>query len=1273
MKKILAAALISMLIAPSISLAFSTSATSPATASGWTNSTNVFTSNDVRATRNISTGGGVTPALLVSNFGFAVPANAIIKGFAVAVERSHNGSGLTTLDDNSVRLMKALSAVGSNLATGTNWGTSDSTATYGNSTNMWGTTWTVAEVNNSGFGLSLAADCATCGIIDRDAQVDHVTINAFYTLPQIILPSVIPAKTYGDADFDPAYTGGASGNPVTYSSTTPAVCTVVANQIHIVAAGTCTFNANQAGTAGDYEAATQVTTNLPIAQKELTVTGVTAGDKVYDNTNTATLTSAGTVSGRAPGDAAAQVNVTLTGSTATFADEHVGAGKVVTVTTLPLTGTKAASYILPPANINSPTASIGARPLTVTAQAATKTYDGNTTSVVVPLVTSGTVQAGDTAAFTQAFDTENVGLGKTLTASGIVTDGNSGNNYTYTFVTNASGEIEIKLLTEASFTNAGTEVYDPTNAREFNGSASVLPADVKIASTDVVSGDDVTFAHVSAAFNNSTVAAGKTVTIEDISISGGVDAPNYGLGFDGGNGMDATTTAGITDTTAPTVTLGGASPADGSFQNVDSATFEFTVGDTASSIGSVECKLDGGAYAACVTPVALSGLSAGVHTFFVRATDTSPNPSANTSVPSVPGSQRSFTVDLTAPTVASITSSASNPTNANPIPFTVNFSESVTGVDVTDFTATNGTVSTVTPVTPSQYTVDVTPTVDGLVTLSFDGGTATVTDLATNPATGTASLSRTYDSTAPTLTVDSGPADGGFINTPGATFTFSTNGVTVECKADGGVYGFCDSVTSFGMGANATPPSADFLHGEVHTFTVKASDPLGNFAEIIRTFTIDTNAPSVVLTTSAPVFPLYGNSSPITVTATFNEPVTGVDIADFVVTNGTTSNFVASTPTVYFVDVTPTADGLITINLPASSAQDVATNPNTAATQLDVNYDATAPTLAFAVEPPVLTNDNTLDFDFTSSDVTSGVATCTMDVDGGGPFPCPVGPFISAVLADGVYPVTFVVTDNAGNVLTLIKTITVDATAPLLLQVTPVPTPTFPADPRPYSYESSEAGTAVLGGGCSGNGSALFGLNSIGLGTLTAGTYNCTIIVTDAAGNASLPLAMSAFEVKDLPGNGPVTSGGASFPVAGGIQQGGSNGPTQGTTGIAVNIPTPSSPQSGDSTTGGSGVAVTTEGTLAVNPSGLTPPPTVAVSSTGTGQAAGGTPKQVKTKSAGTPKMIVKGKSSPIAKSAPKAKSSDKTPETAPQTQTASASQASQGFWSWIKSVIFGN
>ncbi len=59
-------------------------------------------------------------------------------------------------------------------------------------------------------------------------------------------------------------TGGASGNPVTFTSTTTGVCTVTGSTVTGLAAGTCTIAANQAGNTS-YNAATQVTQNITIA------------------------------------------------------------------------------------------------------------------------------------------------------------------------------------------------------------------------------------------------------------------------------------------------------------------------------------------------------------------------------------------------------------------------------------------------------------------------------------------------------------------------------------------------------------------------------------------------------------------------------------------------------------------------------------------------------------------------------------------------------------------------------------------------------------------------------------------------------------------------------------------------------------------------------------------------------------------------------------------------------------------------------------------------
>ncbi len=87
-----------------------------------------------------------------------------------------------------------------------------------------------------------------------------------------------------------------------------------------------------------------------------------------------------------------------------------------------------------------------------------------------------------------------------------------------------------------------------------------------------------------------------------------------------------------------------------------------------------------------------------------------------------------------------------------------------------------------------------------------------------------------------------------------------------------------------------------------------------------------------------------------------------------------------------------------------------------------------------------------------------------------------------------------------------------DQMAPILAEVTPVATPTNNNTPN-YTFSSNEAGTITYAGGCIGAiTDAVVGDNTITFDTLNDGTYDsCTITVTDAVGNESLPLSVSAF------------------------------------------------------------------------------------------------------------------------------------------------------------------
>ena len=111
---------------------------------------------------------------------------------------------------------------------------------------------------------------------------------------------------------------------------------------------------------------------------------------------------------------------------------------------------------------------------------------------------------------------------------------------------------------------------------------------------------------------------------------------------------------------------------------------------------------------------------------------------------------------------------------------------------------------------------------------------------------------------------------------------------------------------------------------------------------------------------------------------------------------------------------------------------------------------------------------------------------------------------------------TITVTDSAGNASSAlsVNTFVIDTTAPALLQVTAVTTPTKDTTPS-YVFASPEVGTISYGGSCrSSTTSATAGLNTITFNTLSEGSYsNCTITVTDTAGNANSPLGVNTFVV----------------------------------------------------------------------------------------------------------------------------------------------------------------
>ena len=195
------------------------------------------------------------------------------------------------------------------------------------------------------------------------------------------------------------------------------------------------------------------------------------------------------------------------------------------------------------------TLTITQRPITVTAAASTKTYDGTLTSTATPTVTLGSLVSPDTLAFTETYDNRNVGNTHVMTPAGVVNDTNGGNNYLVTLVNTQNGQIITRPST-ATLT-AQNKVYDGTNTESSNNMSCSL--------ANAIAGDNVTCVPSAGTFNTTQVATANMVNAT--GALGGTAATNYTLGAAGTAVSSTPVSASANITTLPlTATLTSAPP-----------------------------------------------------------------------------------------------------------------------------------------------------------------------------------------------------------------------------------------------------------------------------------------------------------------------------------------------------------------------------------------------------------------------------------------------------------------------------------------------------------------------------------------------------------------------------------------------------------------------------------------------------------------------------------------------------------------------------------------
>ncbi|NWF77640.1 MAG: hypothetical protein HXY36_03495 [Chloroflexi bacterium] len=170
----------------------------------WSNPANALTQDDNYATATLSKATPTSHYLKVTNFGFAIPSGATIKGILVEIDRyASTGSGGTRITDNSIKLVKGGTISGDNKASASPWSDSDTNTyvSYGGPPDLWGLTWSPADINGPGFGVAISAKKDDSNNT-RTAYVDHIRITVYYSSP----PTDITLSNTSVAENEPANT-----------------------------------------------------------------------------------------------------------------------------------------------------------------------------------------------------------------------------------------------------------------------------------------------------------------------------------------------------------------------------------------------------------------------------------------------------------------------------------------------------------------------------------------------------------------------------------------------------------------------------------------------------------------------------------------------------------------------------------------------------------------------------------------------------------------------------------------------------------------------------------------------------------------------------------------------------------------------------------------------------------------------------------------------------------------------------------------------------------
>ncbi len=144
----------------------------------WSNASNATAEDGSLASATMTSANSTSHYLRAGTYGFSIPGGATVDGIIVQVKKKASTSN-DVCKDYRVDLTKTGLEIGANKAQPGYWNDTLQWYTYGGPTDLWGSTWSAADINNTGFGASISVTDEGYSP-PNTCNIDAVKITVYY-------------------------------------------------------------------------------------------------------------------------------------------------------------------------------------------------------------------------------------------------------------------------------------------------------------------------------------------------------------------------------------------------------------------------------------------------------------------------------------------------------------------------------------------------------------------------------------------------------------------------------------------------------------------------------------------------------------------------------------------------------------------------------------------------------------------------------------------------------------------------------------------------------------------------------------------------------------------------------------------------------------------------------------------------------------------------------------------------------------------------------------